>query len=177
MNETESQPTPDDALVPAHKPAAWQFSLWSLFELTTAASIAAALVEAKGWGTLVLSIGFTIVWFNVRGSFACWQTPRGQAWFFGAAWVLFGVSLALPVLHVFSSYDYGWQAAEMMAVSEWENFVKFFTPDVWSTKQIIIDLVWLGWLTLINATNLLMIFSPVTLWRLRRGKGERLATK
>ena len=174
-SSTESKLTPGTQLPSEHKPAAWQFSLFSLFELTTAAAIAAALVAAQGWGTLVLSTGLTLAWFNVRGSFVRWQTPRGQVWLFSAAWVLFVVSLLLPALEVFSSYVFGWQAAAFMAQVEWEGFADASSRKNWLERNILSSLLSFCWLTMMNATNLLMLFSPLTLWRLRRGKGQLLA--
>jgi hypothetical protein len=170
----ESKLSPDAKRSCEHKHAALQFSLFSLFELTTVAAIAAALVAGKGWGTLVLSTGMTLAWFNVRGSFAGWQTPRPQCWLFGAAGVLFVVSLCLPALVVFGDV-YGWAAAFTIANEEWKGITDWLAVDNRSLTEDISRILAFVWITLMNGANLSMLLSPLTLLRLRRGKGEWLA--
>ena len=100
-------------------------------------------------------------------------------WLFRVAWILFAVSLALPVLHVTSSYTYGWEAAVTIAHVEWESVTqdgvtKIFSSDNLSAKYALSGVLSFFQLTLMNGANLLLLLSPLTLWRSRRGKGTWL---
>lgn len=162
-----------DKLAP---PRPWQFSLRGAFVLLTASSGAAALVAYRGAGSLALSIGLLWAWLNVRGAFRSVQTPRARPKVFYAAWLLLGVSLFLPAAKgCNNSYIYGWQTAYLCAAAEIETAQNLAQNRESGPEQRVELATGFAWLTMINLANLLLVLSPLLLWRLQRGQGGALS--
>ena len=157
----------------ALKPGPHQFSLRDLFGLTTVAAIAAALVAAKGVGSLTIVLGLTIAYLNWRGRFARWQRSEMRGRLFIVAWILFGIALLLPSFYVFSKWSLGWEATWVVACAELD-FIGGHGPfghENWDWEAALSA----SGCTLLNLANLLTGLSPLWWWRLRRGRGRWLA--
>jgi hypothetical protein len=143
----------------------WQFGLAHLFGLTTWASVAAALVAVCGPGTLTMSAGLLLAWLNYCGAFASLQSGRRQTAVLWAAWGLFLISLTLPSMPpVFGTNSiYGFEAA---------YFVLGAPLNIWNRGSVV-DLS-IPWLLLMDAANLLMLLTPLLIWRIKRGGGQWL---
>jgi len=161
MNQHTDQPPPSNS----EKWQRWQFGLAHLFGFMTWASVASALMAVCGPGTLTVSSGLLMAWLNYTGAFASLQRGRRQAALLWAAWGLFLVSLALPSMPpVFgTSSIYGYEAA---------YFVLGAPLNVWNRGSVV-DLS-IPWFLLMDAANLLMLVTPLLIWRITRGCGQWL---
>jgi hypothetical protein len=146
----------------------WQFRLQHLFGLTTLACIAAGLAAAIGPWTLVASAGIVLAWLNLCGAFGSVQSGRAQTWLLWIAWSVFLFSLALPSLNGLG-FDFGWQAAHAaLLIPYW--FVRgwgFWGNGV-SPGSAFVTLI-------VDLANVLALFTPLLIWRLKTGKGARMS--
>ena len=175
-------PNRESAAVPSEErtsPVRWQFNLRDAFLATTATAGAAALAGYRGMGSLVLSLGLAAAWLNVRGRLTPLQTHRARPKLFYAAWLLLGVSLFLPAMKgCDNSALRGWQTAQAAVLLEADAVAELSeNPGAvlqQGSHELREGLRFWTILTLINAANLLLLSSPLLLWRIQRGKGEWL---
>ncbi len=181
--------------LPVRTAAPWQFSLRGLFLLMTAAAGTAAVASVWGLGSLILSTGFILATLNWRGGCAAVQTNRARPRLFYTAWLLFAASLFLPVTKGCGTDAFcGWQAALVCAGAEVDllkdiasacrtspqdsepRIIEGAGDTVSNRARRTVEAVGSAlWVTLLNLANLLMLGSPWLLWRLQRGRGQRLA--
>jgi hypothetical protein len=123
----------------------------------------ASLATFMGVGVLVVAGGLTVCVFNWRGAFAAWQRPNRCGWPMALGWLLLAFSLFLPATPGCN----GWQMARLYAEAQVAEIpVGADANKTWS-KYVSI--------TVINATNLLLLASPLFMVLLRRGRGEAYA--
>ncbi|MBW3596666.1 MAG: hypothetical protein KY475_05260 [Planctomycetes bacterium] len=156
-------------------PARWQFSLKSAFLATAVAAGVACLVGYRGFGSLVLSAGLIAAWLNVRGRLDRLQTRKVRPKLFYAGWMLLGASLFLPAMKGCNNQPvYGWQTAYLCAVTEAEIVHELVQDSELDAERPLEQVGSFAWITAINAANLLLVLSPLLLWRLQRGQGQFL---
>lgn len=139
-----------------------QFSLKVIFAVTTWVAAIAALAVSQFSGWIMCAVGLSFVCLNCSGRFAALQRQPGQSRCFQAAWLLLGVSLFLPAMKGCNSTSiYGWEAARVC-------FQITFDPPPEISHQTSGYVLY----CVCAASNVLLLLSPVFLWRLRRGKGR-----
>ncbi|MCA9202131.1 MAG: hypothetical protein KDA59_03765 [Planctomycetales bacterium] len=145
----------------------WQFGLADLFLLTTGIAAATSLAIWKSIGTLPLSLGAITILFKLarRGPFA--DGIGAQRKWVTAAWLLFAVSLLLPVgKGCNNKMIYGWQASSMAAGAEVDMIRKAATAEddseFWTDPaQTVMGVLFF---TSINLGNLAMLLLPLWYW-------------
>jgi hypothetical protein len=138
-----------------------QFGLKAIFGFTawTAAVAGLGVSQFRGW--TMYAVGLSVVCLNCSGRLSACQRQPAQTRFFQAAWLLLFVSLFLPAMKGCNNTSIrGWEAAKVCALVTVDPVAK--TPSEWTGHVLF---------CLCNAVNVLLVLSPLFLWRLRRGKG------
>jgi hypothetical protein len=147
----------------------FQFRLSHLFMATFLVAVIVFLAQSTGVGSLPLSIGLALVCLNAQGFFGFWQHKRSRPRLFYVVWLLIAVSLFLPSAKGCNNQTiHGWQAAQMMFVAEVEMLHEVTTKQAFPGGGLIPLVLLLS----INLANLLILLSPLLLFRLQKGKGR-----
>lgn len=151
----------------------WQFSLRGLLLTTTAVAgiLGIGLATSPSVATLMVLLGLTGL--NCLGKLEPFRRSNSsRRGLFGTSWALFGLSLFLPVgqFGCNGTEQWGYQTVLMGAQSEVmiaENIVEKGLSDDWTKDLFVIQMI-----SQLNLANLLLLLSPLLLWRLQQGKGE-----
>lgn len=150
----------------------FQFRLVHLFLATFLVAVITLLAISVGPGTLPFSIGITLAWLNVQGFFGWLQQKRSRPRVCCVVWLLIAISLILPSAKGCNNKPIkGWQAAQMVIMAEGSMLKKLATTEEPFNGA---NLVFIVHFTLINLANLLILSSPLFLYRLQKGKGRHL---
>ncbi|HEX5447457.1 MAG TPA: hypothetical protein VFW87_26820, partial [Pirellulales bacterium] len=140
------------------------FNLRTLFALIgwIALLMAIAVSSLSAW--LMTALGFSVTAANCAGKLTALQSSRGQYRAVLLAWLLLLISLMMPAVRGCGDEAVpGYRAAAVTMLYQVQ-------PPVHQPAQ-----VWLpAYLefSLLNLANLLVIFSPLLIHRMRRGKGR-----
>lgn len=138
-----------------------QFGLKTIFAFTawTAAIAGLAVSQFSCW--TMFAVGLSLVCLNCWGRLVACQRRSGQARCIQAGWLLLAVSLFLPAMKGCNNTSIvGWEAARASLDAA------LHPPSEISHETGGYLLVCLS-----GVANVLLAFSPLFLWRLRRGKG------
>lgn len=147
-----------------------QFTLRHLFLLTGCVAVVAALGVGLGPSVVPLSIGMLLAFANLAGYCDWFQQSSRRPRVVSLAWLMFVVSMFLPATEGCNGSTIpGWATAYQTALMEVEVTKKLITD----TKPE--QMLGVLFFTLLNAANLMFLFSPLMIRRLNRGKGGRMA--
>ena len=148
----------------------FQFRLYHLFLATFLVAVICVLAKMFGPGSLPLSIGFSLVGLNALGCLSFLQQQGSRPRVCYLAWLLIAISLFLPVAEGCNNQKiHGWQVAQIAILSQGNAMQGLVTDEQPSDVG---DWVLLWHLTLLNLANLLVLCSPLFLFRLQRGQGR-----
>jgi hypothetical protein len=162
-----------------------QVTLRGLFLATTYFAVSSGLAMKFGLGIFMLMNGVFLTWLSHRGYLWWMQTTSARPKTYGVAWLLFAVSFGLPAVTVRGCGTappeiwYGWQAAiataNVPAAILDDSVPLIRDPSQRTAKHFwelfascILAVLW-------NLPNLLMLVSPLLLYRQQHGKGHVLS--
>jgi hypothetical protein len=159
-------------------PARSQLSLQALFLCVTYFSVASLCALQWGVGVFVAATGVFLTWLGYRGYLWWLQTKQNRSRAFIVAWMLFGVSLALPAATVPGcgssppTTNRGWELVANgvmygMAVAD-DARECVVDPPSRSLERIRDTQLGLINVVLVNLPNVMMLLSPWLLYRQQR---------
>ena len=147
-----------------------QFSLRGMFVAMTGLAVACGLAAWQGFGTLMASLGLLLALLNVTGHLQYFQTKKTRPKCFYLAWGLLLTSLLLPSVEGCHGPMSGWEVALAVAEVEARGVREMLEQD--NEQPFRAAATALSWYGLLNLANVLLLFSPLFLYRLQHGRGE-----